>query len=319
MQFILRRIFLIVTTLIAVSFVTFMLLSMGPNPADELRSDPRYTPQDIQRLSEHYGWNRPLVGQYQTWIVNFVRGDWGYSRYDHRPIRQTISERMPLTLMLTLCAQLLSLLISVPLSLWIASRRNSKTDHSSTVAAAAVMAMPGFLLAMMLQLISILFFRISGHMPIFASGAPIDGGGILETFQRMLLPITTLAILQIAVWVRFQRSELLEVLASDYVTSATARGIPQWRVHLIHALPNLLLPVLTIAALDAAMLIGGSVIVESIYSLPGMGSLLLDAVLGHDTALALDIVTIGALLMVVTTSIADILYERLDPRTKDKT
>ena len=325
MSLIIRRIITAFPTLAVVSFIMFMLLFMGPNPLEQLKQNPNYRPEDITRLTKLYGWDKPWYEQYGKWASKFVRGDLGESITTHRPAGEMIKERLPLTMMLTGMSMMVSLLIAIPISAYVAVKKYSKADYAATLSTFAMMATPSFFLALLLQLFALKIQDMTGGTLIFfTAGAPSCAssgmfsclGTPVEVFQRMALPVTALSMLQIAGWSRYQRSELLNVLDSDYIKCAMSKGLPGRHVFMRHAMRNTLLPIITIVALDVAGLFGGAVITESVFGLPGMGNLLLDSTLNRDVVVVLAIVMIGTFLVLLFNTIADILYPILDPRVR---
>ena len=315
-QLILKRAILAVPTLFVVSIVMFVLLFVGPNPLEMLKQDPNFTPADVERLTKLYGWDQPLYKQYIDWATGFVTGDWGESIQQQVPAKDIIMERLPLTLVLTGSSMIFSLMIAIPVGAYIAIKKYSKADYFATAATFGMMAAPSFFLALLLQLLALKIgdWR-GGDMLFFTAGAPRDLS-FGEVFGRLALPVVALSLLQIAGWSRYQRSQLVTVLDSDYVKAAMAKGLDKRHVYIKHAMRNTLLPIITIVAIDLATLFGGAVVTETIFSLPGMGTLLLDSVLTRDVVVVLDIVMISAFLMVLFNAIADVMYGVLDPRVR---
>lgn len=329
MGLVIRRSVQAIPTLGVVSIVMFMLLMVGPNPLQQLKQNPSFTDADVQRLTKLYGWDKPLPQQYLEWAGNFVTGNMGTSIQTQRPAKEMILERLPLTLMLTGASMVLSLMIAIPIGAYVAVRKYSRADYAATFLTFCTMATPSFFLALLLQLLALKLQDAAGGTLVLATGgAPgcANGGFFQQIFscmgspievtQRMFLPVLALSILQIAGWSRYQRSELLGVLGQDYVKAAMAKGIPWRDVFLKHAMRNALMPIVTIVAIDVALLFGGAVITESVFSLPGMGGLLLDSIRQRDVVVALAIVMIGAFLVLVFNTLADIAYGMLDPRVR---
>jgi len=317
-------------TLFVVSILMFILLMVGPNPLELLKQNPQYTDKDIKRITALNGWDKPKVEQYFSWAGNFVRGNMGTSTLTQRPVSEMIMERLPLTLMLTGASMFFSLVIAIPIGAYIAVRKYSRADYAATFMTFCMMATPSFFLALLLQLGALkLQDALGGTLLVATGGAPacVGESGMfgqffacmtspVEVVQKMFLPVTALSILQIAGWSRYQRSELLGVLNQDYVKAAMAKGIPWKQVFLNHAMRNALMPIVTIVAIDVAMLFSGAVITESVFGLPGMGRLLYDSLANRDVAVVLAIVMIGALLVLIFNTIADIVYGLLDPRVR---
>ncbi|MCW2949024.1 MAG: binding-protein-dependent transport system inner rane component [Thermoleophilia bacterium] len=303
-------------TMLVVSFIMFLLLFIGPNPLEQLRENPDYSPADIERISHEYGWDKPWPVQYGTWLQGFVTGDWGVSMQTKRPARQMIVERIPLTLLLTMSAMVFSLMVAMPLGMYLAVRSGSRTDFAVSIASFGLMATPGFFLALLLQVGALKWYHTTGHMPLYAAGVPI--GGVVERSRYLALPVLSLCVVQIAGWSRFQRSQMLGQLHSQYLQAARAKGLPARLLYVRHALPNTLVPTVTLVAIDIAVLFGGAVVTETIFGLPGMGSMLLQAVQTRDVVVALDIVVIGAFLMVVANTAANLACGIFDPRLRTR-
>lgn len=325
-----RRVLQAFPSLAVVSVIMFLLLMVGPNPLASLKQNPAFTDKDVQRLTHEYGWDKPLMQQYTSWAGKFVRGDMGKSIVDRRPVKTKIMERLPLTMMMTGMSMILSLMIALPVGSYIAIKKYSKADYVATFTTFAMMASPSFFLALLLQLAALKMQDAAGGTLIFyTAGAPqcvstasivqaVTGcmGMPMEVFRRLALPVFALSILQIAGWSRYQRSELLGVLQSDFVKCAISKGLPFRQVFTRHILRNTMLPIITIVAIDVAGLFGGAVITERVFGLPGMGNLLLGSVIQRDVAVVLAIVMIGTLLVLFFNTVADVLYGVLDPRVR---
>ena len=310
----LKRLAALGPTLLVVSALVFAILSMGPSPLAQLQEIANLSPQDIARMSHKYGWDLPTWKQYLRWLGHWIRGDWGISVRTFQPARTMIFDRLPLTLTIASCSLLLSVGIGVPLGAYVAVRKNSRIDYMTTFMTLALMAMPGFFMALILQMVAVQLRGATGHVIFYTGGTPEDGG--FEWVQRLALPVATLALTHIAVWVRYQRGELLNVLGQEYIKCARAKGLPEKVVFFRHAMRNALLPIVTLIAIDMGKLMAGSVVVESVYGLPGIGTLLLDSVLGHDTNVVIAILMLVAVMMVLSNTIADMVYGALDPRVR---
>jgi len=178
------------------------------------------------------------------------------------------------------------------------------------------MAMPGFLMALVLQLSAVKLRDVFGDVIFYTSGTPESGASPIEWLQRLTLPIITLTLTHIAVWTRYQRGELLNVLGEQYIVCARAKGIPAKTIFLKHAMRNALLPIITLVAIDMGKLVAGAVVVESVFGLPGIGTLLLDSVNGNDAVVVLDILMLVGVMMVLCNALADLAYGALDPRVR---
>lgn len=309
-QYALRRTALALSTMLAASLVLFVLLMLRPDPLAQLQQE---SDVDTAALAERYGWNDPWPVQYWDWLSGFVQGDWGSSIQSDQPAMQMILERAPLTLALTSISTLLAAVAAVIVGSWTARRRGSRADTSTMKALIAVGALPSFLLALLLQWGAVKMKDITGVTIAYVGGMPRDGG-LVEYVQRLVLPILALTIMQFVAWTRFQRSELMGVLDDDTTTAARARGLDERTVLRRHALPRTAAPMLTLIGLELGTMIGGSIVVENVFSLPGLGRLLLDSVDHRDVVVALDIVVLGAALITVVSALVDIVSARIDPR-----
>jgi peptide/nickel transport system permease protein len=321
---VLRRLALMIPTMFVVSVIMFFILMVGPNPLEQLKQNPNFRPEDIARLEKQYGWDKSVPQQYAIWAGNFVTGDFGKSLNTGRSAKETIAERLPLTLMLTGWSMLISLLIAIPIGSYIALKKYSFADYSATFLTFVMMAAPSFFIGLLLQLAALKLQDMNGGNRIFyTGGAPSCATSFfcifqapIEFLQRMALPIIALSLLQVAGWSRYMRSELLTVLNADYIKSATAKGIPGKQVFIKHAMRNSMLPIVTIVALDIALLFSGAVITESVFGLPGMGNLFLYSIQTKDAVVALAITMISVVLVLIMNTVADLAYGALDPRVR---
>jgi ABC-type dipeptide/oligopeptide/nickel transport system permease component len=311
-----RRLAALPVILLATSVLVFFVLSMGPSPMAQLLEVANLSPKELQRIAHTYGWDQPPVHQYLHWLGDLLHGNLGMSIRTFRPASAMIGERLPLTLMIASCSLMLSVGIGVPLGAYCAARANSRIDYATTFMTLALMAMPGFFMALVLQLGAVNLRDWFGGVVFYTSGTPEAGASLLDWVQRLTLPVLTLTLTHIAVWTRYQRGELLGVLSEQYIVCARAKGLPAKAVFLRHAMRNALLPIITLVAIDMGKLVAGSVVVESVYGLPGIGTLLLDSVNGNDTVVVLDILMLVGVLMVVCNALADLVYGALDPRVR---
>lgn len=305
-----KRLLIAIPTVLAASIVLFLLLMVGPNPLATLAQE---SDVDIAALAHENGWDRPWAVQYADWLGNLLRGDWGTSVRTSESARDMILHRIPLTLALGLCSTLVALLVAIPLAMWAARRRDQPGDRWVTGTMIAVGALPTFLIALLLQGLAVKLRDWLGFTVVYVGGMPREGSAV-EYVQRFALPVTVLAMVQLSGWMRFQRAGLISSLDSDAVLAARGRGLPgpllRWR----HALLPTLGPIVTLVALELGTLIGGTIVVETVFNLPGIGRLLLDSLQARDVVVALDIVMLGSIAIVIATVLADLLAARLDPR-----
>lgn len=307
---IVRRLLGAGAAMLAASLVLFLLLMVGPDPLAQLQQEGEV---DTSQLARQYGWDDPWPVQYGRWLGGIVQGDWGDSIRTGEPAAAMITERLPLTLLLAGSSSALAALAAILVGAWTARRRDTRRDRWTTGTMVAVGAMPSFLIALLLQWCAVQYKDATGSTLVYVGGMPRDGG-LIELAQRLALPILVLTLMQFAAWMRFQRSELIGALEDDVVVAARARGIPERDLLRRHAMRRTLAPLLTLIALELGTLVGGTLVVETVFSLPGLGRLLLDSVQGRDIVVALDIVVLGAVAIIVATTIADIVIARIDPR-----
>jgi peptide/nickel transport system permease protein len=280
--------------------------------------NPALRPEDIARLRADLGLDQPFYQWYVTWLWNVIHGDFGRSMIDGSPVLTHILERLPNTLELTLTAVVLGILISIPLGVIGALRRGSKTDHSLTVFSVAGFAVPQFWLGLMLILVFSVTFEHNGW-PWLPSGgvtSPFGGGDLGDRLIHLIMPATVLSFFYLSLWSRFTRSSMLEVLSQDYIRTARAKGMSERRVVYLHGLRNALIPLVTLVGLELPGLVSGGLIVEVVFSWPGLGRLAFERALQYDYTTVMGIVFFVTLLVVAGNLLADILYAVLDPRIR---
>lgn len=305
-----RRLVVAIPTLIGATLALFLVLMVGPNPLTLLSQE---SDVDTSALAHHYGWDRPWYVQYLDWLGGLLHGDWGESLRTQESARDMILDRLPVTLAIAGCSTLLAVVLAVWLGAWTAQRRDSRSDRVATATMIGLGALPAFLLALILQWGAVQLRDLTGTTIVYVGGMPREGG-FLELVQRFALPILVLAVVQAAGWMRFQRSELIDALDDDAMVAARGRGVPDQLLLRRHAFPRTVAPLLTLVALELGTLVGGTVIIETVFGLPGLGRLLLESLQTRDVAVALDIVALGAVAIVVATAIADSISAHIDPR-----
>jgi peptide/nickel transport system permease protein len=311
LRYIVRRIALSVPILLLVSIMVFGLIHLIPGDPATVILGQEATPEAAAALRHELGLDQPLVIQYGTWLSHVLRGDLGRSLVDRTPVIDQIKLRLPITLELTLGTFLVALLIAIPAGILSATRRGSLIDYSSTLLALGGLSVPSFWLAIMF----ILFFAVrlrwlpaSGYVP-FAQ----DPGANLAA---MIMPMVATGIRESAALTRMLRSSMLEVLSADYVRTARSKGLSDWLVIMRHALRNALMPAVTSAGLLLAGLLGGLVITETIFAIPGFGRLIVEAIYQRDFVTVQGAILVSALLVVVVNLIVDLIYALLDPRIR---
>ncbi|MBI2205914.1 MAG: ABC transporter permease [Candidatus Rokubacteria bacterium] len=318
----LRRLLLALPLLIGITFVSFLVIHLAPGDPVELQTgDPSIesSAQAQKMLRELYGLDQPLHRQYWNWLTRIVRLDFGRSfAPDGRPVIQKISERLPVTLLLNVIELLVIIALAIPIGVLSATRQHSLFDKVTTVFVFVGFATPDFWLALLLMM---LFGVQLGWLPI--SGLRSLNWEYLSFWKQhldfvahLLLPVIVATFGGLAGLSRYMRQSMLEVVRQDYIQSARAKGLAERVVIRKHALRNALLPIVTILALSLPGLIGGSVIVESIFAIPGMGQLMVQAVFARDYPVIMGNLVIVATLTLLANLVADLAYGFVDPRIR---
>ncbi|MHB2165678.1 ABC transporter permease [Alsobacter sp. R-9] len=328
----LERIAGLVPVLLGVSVIVFLMITLTPgDPVQIMLGDSRSSPEQEAALRRDMGLDRPLHERFLLFLANAARGEFGLSFFHRRPVIDVIGERLPATIELTLAALLLSLLIAIPLGVLAAVRKNSWLDRTATVGSLFGVSMPGFwfgILLILLFAVKLGWFPVSGRIG-YASEVPMVTGlllvdtllagrpdSFLQALRHIALPALTLALPMAAVLMRVTRSSMIEVLRADYVLFAEAKGLTRARVIGRHALKNALIPTVTVAALETGSLLGGNMIVETVFGWPGLGRLVVEAIFSRNYPLVQAAVLLYAVTYVLLNFIADLLYTRLNPRVR---
>lgn len=322
-RYIIRRLAQVVPLMIFISMLLFAIANLVPgspvqNLIAELGTHIRLTDADIDRIKAYFGLDQPLYVRYFIWIGNVLHGDLGISMTTHQPVDELILRSLPNTLLITVTAFVLALLFAIPVGVYGAVRRNSWFDHASTAGAVSGYSIPTFWLALMLLLLLAVKFEEWG-LPSLPSGGAYDirgGGGLWDRVQHLILPAFSLAFVQTALWTRYIRSQMLEVLSLDYIRTARAKGVRERIVVFRHGLRNAVLPLITLIGLAVPQLFGGALIVEQIFNYPGMGQLTFHAAMEHDYPVIMGTVLFVALLVILGNLIADVAYAIADPRVR---
>jgi peptide/nickel transport system permease protein len=310
-RFLLRRSGQALLLLLVISALVFALLHAAPGgPLAIYLSNPNVRPEDIERLRRALGLDRPVWQQYVSWLGAFARGDWGYSFSDGRPVVARVAERLPATLELVGVAMAGALALTFPAGIVSAATRGSWIDRTVGAAAMAGISVPAFWFGLLLQIV---FAIALGWLPSSGRTTPRIGG-LGDHLQHLVLPATVLAFVQAASWSRYLRGSMIDTLAQPFVLAARARGIPARRVLLVHALRNALGPVLAVVMVDAALLVSGAVVTESVFAWPGLGSLFTDALARRDYTVLMALLMLTSSAIVVLNVAADVMHAALDPR-----
>ena len=300
-QYITRRLLLTVPVVIGVSIIVFSIIRLIPGDPARAVAGVNATPEYIEQVREQYGLNDPIYVQYWRFLTGLVRGDLGMSTFSGRPVTTEIRERFPRTLVLASVSLVLATVIGVSAGIVSATRRNSIFDNASMFVALVGVAAPVFWMALMLQLLFSVQLR----------WLPATGMGGIE---HLIMPSITLGMASAALMARITRSSVLDVLRQDFITTARAKGVTERMVIYKHALKNALIPVVTVLGLQFGILLGGAVLTETVFAWPGVGRLLVDAILRRDYPVVQGTVMLLAFLFVVINLVVDIIYAFLDPR-----
>ena len=311
--FLIRRILQCFPLLIGITLFVFLLINAVPgNPVGDLALNPGTRPEDVARIKAQLGLDQPLYKRYFIWVGNVLQGDLGKSMVSFRDVRTEIANRLPNTIRLTVAAFVLSLLFSIPIGIYSAIKRNSLFDHVSTVTSVAGVSIPNFWLALML----ILFFAVRLRWLPSGGTQDIGGGGPLDQIKHIIMPAFALAFVQLAGWTRYIRGQMLEVIRQDYIRTARAKGLREGVVIFRHAFRNALLPLVTLFGLSIPQFFSGALIIETIFSWPGIGRLTFDAAVSRDYTMIMGTVLLSSTMVVLGNLLADVAYGLLDPRIK---
>lgn len=332
MEIFLKRILRLIPVLLGISLIVFLMISMTPgDPVEIMLGDQHVTPEVEQALREDMGLDLPLHERYLKFISNACQGDFGRSFYHRRPVMEVIIERLPATIELTLCAMAFAILISVPLGVLSAVKKGTLYDKTSVVTAMTGVSMPGFWFGIILIIVFAIWLQwlpVSGRS-IFSLRVPSVTGMLLidtllagridsfiDAIKHLILPTITLGMAMGATLMQVTRASMMEVLKQDYILFAEAKGIKQRRVTFLHALKNALIPTVTVAAIQTGQLLGGNMIIETIFGWPGVGSLVVRSIFSRDYPLVQAAVLIYVIIYVLMNFIADLLYTVLNPKVR---
>ncbi|WP_454908497.1 ABC transporter permease [Variovorax gossypii] len=311
LNFLLRRGLATAPVLLIVAVIVFLLLRMTPgDPAAAIAGDGA-TVQDVERIRAQLGLDAPVISQFFGWLGHVLRGDLGYSYFYKMSVTQLIGQRLEPTLSVAAVTVVLTVLIAVPLGVLAASRRGGRLDRFIMSASVLGFSVPVFVAG---YLMIWLFSMQLGWLP--SQGYSRIAEGVGPWLRNLVLPCVTLAVMYAALIARVTRAAVSEALTEDYVRTARAKGISEWRMLIRHALANAAVPIATIVGLSVAGLIGGVVVTETIYAIPGLGQLTVDAVLSRDYPLIQGITLFFSLVYVVVNLLVDLSYLLLDPRIR---
>jgi peptide/nickel transport system permease protein len=319
--YLLKRLVEIVPTVLMITLVVFMMMRSIPgDPVVSLLGDA-YSEEDAVRARHEYGLDQPLLVQYAIWLGKLVRGDWGTSILSGRPVLTDVLVRLPVTLELIVLSMAVALAIAVPAAIIGAVRQNTWPDYTATTVAMIGVSIPEFFVGVLLLLVFSIglggllpssgWVYLPGTCPTMVCGVSLWGNA-----THVLMPAIALGIGRAAILTRLLRTSMLEVIRTEYVTTARAKGVTEGRIVLKHALKNALIPTVTVMGLQVGFLIGGAIVVETLFAMPGLGTFGIDAIIARDYQQVQGFALITALAFVVINLLVDLTYTFLDPRIR---
>ena len=304
-RYVAKRLLVLIPVILGVMFIIFSIMALTPSSPGRLMLGLQASEEDVAALNHELGYDKPFLTRFVNYVKDALRGDFGKSYLTDRPVVEEISNRFPTTLRLAILAVITSVLIGVPLGILSAVKQYSALDLISTVTAMFMASVPGFWLGLMMML---LFSLKLGWLPVSGAG----------TWAHYVLPTLTLAIPSSASLLRLTRSTMLETIRQDYIRTARAKGVKEGRVIFQHALKNAMLPLITSVGMNFGGLLGGTVLIESVFSFPGLGSRMLEAIRDKDIPMVTGCTVFLAVLFCLIMLVVDLLYAYVDPRVKAK-
>ncbi|OGL06226.1 MAG: hypothetical protein A3H48_02120 [Candidatus Rokubacteria bacterium RIFCSPLOWO2_02_FULL_71_18] len=319
--YVLRRVLQIVPTVLMITLVVFVMMRSIPgDPVVALLGDA-YTEEDAVTVRAAYGLDRPVLVQYVIWLGKLVQGDWGASILSGRPVLQDVLIRLPVTLELIVLSMGVALAIAIPAAIIGALRQNTWADYTATTVAMIGVSIPEFFIGVLLLLI--FSIGLGGLLPssgwVYLPGTcptMVCGVSLWGNVQHVLLPAIALGVGRAAILTRLLRASMLEVIRTEYVTTARAKGLGERPVVFKHALKNALIPTITVMGLQVGFLIGGAIVVETLFAMPGLGTFGIDAIIARDYQQVQGFALLTAVVFVVINLVVDLLYTFLDPRIR---
>jgi peptide/nickel transport system permease protein len=313
-RYLIRRLLITIPSLLGISVVLFTILALAPgDPFSELATNPAIPPEVQAALRAKFGMDDPIWQRYLHWLNAMLHGDWGFSFASRIDVSTLILQRLPTTLGVIGASQILALLIALPVGVFAATRPYSLFDQIASTLALMGFSLPVFFTG----IVFILVFSVYLDWLPFVFRSDLAGTGFAwwwEEVKQSMMPVLVIGLFQGATWTRFVRSAVLDVIRLDYVTTARAKGLPESGVVLKHIVRNALIPVVTLIALQMPIVFGGAIVTEQIFRVPGIGSLLISAILANDTPVIMGVTFVFACLVIMFNLIADLLYGWLDPR-----
>jgi peptide/nickel transport system permease protein len=318
-RYVTRRLIQAVPLLFVISILTFGIVEIAPGDAAQMYIDPDKgaNPDYIAHVRESLGLNRPVYVRYAAWLVKTLQGDLGYSLRTRRPVTLEIGDRLPNTLLLGGVSLLMSIVIAIPIGIMSALYRYTLLDYTLSTLALVGISIPVFWVALLLlQIFSIRLNWLPAVGMHSVREQYVGWAATVDVIRHMILPATVLSLAQTASWSRYQRSALLEVLGQDYIRTARAKGMREFRVIGLHALRNALIPTVTLIGLSVPTIVTGAFITETIFGWPGMGRLGVESINGRDYPIIMAVTMLSSLLIILGNLLADVAYAWVDPRIR---
>jgi len=307
-----KRLILTIPTILVLLIIVFFIVHLIPGDPIAVMLGRNASPESYRALQQKYGFDKPLLEQFVGWVRNFLKGDLGTSLSMKQPVSSVILQRLPRSGAICILSLLLSTLITLPIGIISARRHNTLTDFNITTITLILVSLPSFWLGIILMMAFSIWIPILPSMGFVA----VSKGGVWASLRTLILPVVTVAAGNAASTTRLLRTSMLEVLGEDYIMLARIKNNPEWRVMLVHALRNASIPVFTTLSMQAAYVLGGSVVVEKVFAIPGLGQLILSAIEKRDYPLIQGCVLTIALIVVIVNLITDVSYALLDPRIR---
>lgn len=311
LRYIIRRVMFMLPVALLVSFVTFMLIHLIPGDPARVLLGEDATPQNVAALQQELGLNKPLLQQFALWLWQAVHGNLGVSIQLQQPVAQALMQRLPVTIELGLASLLFSLMLAIPLGVYSATHRNGLVEWLVNISSLLGTAIPSFVLALILIFLFAVVWRLfppGGYAPLMDE--PLDN------LRDLILPMIALGTGAVAVNLRQIRASMIEVMEQDYVRTAQAKGLSEWRVIYVHALRNALVPLITIVGLQIGAILGGAFVIETIFLWPGIGALAVQSIFSKDYPVIQGTVLLVAFSYMLTNLLVDLSYPLFDPRIR---
>lgn len=318
-RYIIRRLLGMIPLLLGISFIVYAMLNLVPgSPTDQFEFNPNIKPSDLARIRENLGLDAPWYQRYFIWLGNALQGDLGISFRNYVPVEISLKAALPNTLLLSVTSLLLSIIFAIPVGVLSAIKRNSLFDRVTTVFATVFYSMPSIWLGMLMIILFAVKFQEWGlpSLPVAGTQDMRGGGGFWDRVEHLIMPAGALALVSLAGWTRYIRSQMLEVVRQDYMRTADAKGLTKRKAIMGHAFKNAVLPLVTLIGLDIPNLFGGALVIENVFGYRGVGQLTIESLNGNDYSVAMACIMMLAFLTVIGNLLADIMYGVLDPRVR---